>query len=275
MKKNYRIVGLVLTGIIACGMCSCSNEKEQAATATVAPTAVAEKLSETVKTGVVIDASMNTLVIEAPDGTTYSFVTDDATEFTGESENLGDTVSVEFEGEYSENILAKKIKVDSKAETNVSAEAVEVKKEEKETKNEKIIKYITAEVKDASMNHMTVEWGGKEYNVLKDDKTSVEGNVQVGSTVRIYHEGDIADGMVAIDISVVDESIKDKNVRYITGKVVDASMNAISIENGGHTYRVLKDDNTKSDSVNVGDTVRIYHKGSYSDGMTAISIVKQ
>jgi len=68
-----------------------------------------------VKTGIVIEASMHALSIEAPDGTTYTFVTDDSTEFIGEGETLGDTVSVEYEGEYEQNILAIRIKAVEKA----------------------------------------------------------------------------------------------------------------------------------------------------------------
>ncbi len=281
MKKVNKIITVMIIGSLALSVSSCGATQTQGAPT---PTVTQQAVSETVKTGVVIEASMHNLTIEAMDGSTYSFISDDSTEFIGSSENLGDTVSVEFDGEYQEYILAKKIQVVEKADENVSASAVEVT----ETTDEKSSagsaqsesksaapKYITGTVTDASMNNITVEWNGRNYTILKTDKTTVEGDVAVGATVRVYHTGDIADGVEAIDISVVAPELANSDIKYITGTVVDASMNTIVIENGGHQYSVLKDDDTKSDNVAVGDTVRVYHKGSYSDGMVATSIIKQ
>jgi len=223
---------------------------------------------------------MHTITIEANDGSTYYFLVDDDTEFVGDGENLGDTASVEFEGDYAENVTATKIQVIERADESVSAVGIEASEPPAEgganpdSAQADTLKYITGVVKDAAMNNVTVEWNGKDYLILKDDKTSVEGTVVVGATVRVYHTGDIADGVVAVDISVVAPEIVNSDVRYITGTVVDATMNSILIENDGHVYSVLKDENTKSDSVVIGDTVRVYHKGSFADGMTATSIVK-
>lgn len=296
MNKIRKLLIAASVCVCVCGVCACNVQQ-------TAPTQTEEtKQSDTVKTGIVLSASMDNLVIEAPDGTTYSFITDDTTEVVGEGENLGSTVSVDYAGEYKENTLAKKISIIKAAEESVSADASEVKPEDTpaaapeaksdaliksdaaapEVKNSAVIKqaasapkYITGTVKDAAAHNITVEWGGREYLILKDDNTTVEGNVLVGSTVRVYHTGDIADGVTAIDISVVAPEITNSDIKYITGKVVDASMHTIVIENGGHSYSVKKDDNTKSDEVAVGDTVRVYHKGGLADGMTATSIIKQ
>ena len=283
MKRNHKAIILAIACALTVSLCACGAKDD----VEVSETPVVDAADEsTIKTGVVIVASMHNLTIEAQDGTTYLFVTDDETEFDGESENLGDTVSVKYEGEYAENTLAKSIKVIEKADKEVSDSAEEFKETKKSSKSEKketnekketkkSVKYITGTVKDASMHNITVEWGGKDYSVKKTDKTSVEGDIEVGKKVRVYHTGDMADGIEAIDISVVDEKATKSGVKYITGKVVDASMNSIVIENNGHKYSVKKNDDTKSDSVEVGDTVRVYHKGGFSDGMTATSIVKQ
>ncbi len=289
MKKTNKIIAVMIIGALALSVSSCG--ATQTAQNTPAPAATQQAVSETVKTGVVIEASMHNLTIEAMDGSTYSFISDDSTEVIGSSENLGDTVSVEFDGEYQEYTLAKKIQIVEKADESVSSSATEVTEAPaaaKETTEEKSSsggaqsesksaapKYITGTVTDVSMNNITVEWNGRNYTILKTDKTTVEGDVIVGATVRVYHTGDIADGVEAIDISVVAPELANSDIKYITGTVVDASMNTIVIENGGHKYSVLKDDNTKSDNVAVGDTVRVYHKGSYSDGMVATSIMKQ
>lgn len=275
MNVNRKAIVLALLCSLSLGVCSCG--KKEVKNTPVTATEQVEEASA--KTGVVVEASMHTISIASADGTTYMYTVDDSTAFEGESENLGDTVTVTCGGEYSDNTLATKVTVVKKADEKVSVSASEVKAEKKDTKKKtdaaNTIKYITAVVKDASMHNITVEWGGKEYSIKKDDKTTVEGNITVGSTVRVYHTGAIADGITAIDISVVAPEIINKDIKYITGKVIDASMNAIVIENNGHQYSVKKTDETKSDSIVVGDTVRVYHKGGFADGMTATSIVKQ
>lgn len=280
MKKTNKIIAAMIVGALALGVCACGTTKTEPE---AEPEIEQQEESETVKTGVVIEASMHNLTIEANDGSTYSFITDDDTEFIGEGESLGDTVSVEFEGEYQEYALAKKIQVIEEAEEDVSTTVPEVTEEsynsaeQSENKSDKP-KYITGTVTDATMNNITVEWNGRNYTILKTDNTTVEGEIVVGETVRVYHTGDIADGVEAIDIKVIDtedDADDDDDIKYITGEVVDAAMNHIIIENNGHQYTVLKDDDTKSDNVALGDTVRVYHKGSFSDGMVAISIVKQ
>ncbi len=283
MKKSKKIIAVTIIASLTLSFSACGTTQTQSEPSPEASQQAASE-AETVKTGVVIEASMHNLTIEAEDGSTYSFTSDDSTQFIGSSENLGDTVSVEFDGEYQEYTLAKKIQVIKEADENVSSTATEVK----ETSDVKSSagsaqsgsksdapKYITGTVKDASMNNLTVEWNGRDYTILKTDKTTVEGDVIVGATVRVYHTGNIDDGVEAIDISVVAPELANSDIKYITGKVIDASMNTIVIENGGHQYSVLKDDDTKSDNVAVGDTVRVYHKGSYSDGMVATSIIKQ
>lgn len=279
MKKTNKIIAAMIVGALALGVCACGTTKTEPE---AEPEIEQQEESETVKTGVVIEASMHNLTIEANDGSTYSFITDDDTEFIGEGESLGDTVSVEFEGEYQEYTLAKKIQVIEEAEEDVSTTVPEVTEEsynsaeQSENKSDKP-KYITGTVTDATMNNITVEWNGRNYTILKTDNTTVEGEIVVGETVRVYHTGDIADGVEAIDIKVIDteNDADDDDIKYITGEVVDAAMNHIIIENNGHQYTVLKDDDTKSDNIALGDTVRVYHKGSFSDGMVAISIVKQ
>jgi len=295
MKKSKKFIVFLAVCLLAVSLCACSTPAKDAPESpapvsdppsptpapTPTPTPTPEPVKQT-KTGIVIEASMHTVTIEANDGSTYYFLVDDDTEVVGDGENLGDTASVEFEGDYIENVPATKIQVIKKADEDISAKGVEAQEPPAEnggtapapTTQPDTLKYITGVVKDAAMNNVTVEWNGKDYLILKDDKTSVEGDIVVGATVRVYHTGDIADGVVAVDISVMTPENTDNEVRYITGTVVDASMNSILIENDGHVYSVLKDENTKSDSIAVGDTVRVYHKGSYADGMTATSIVK-
>ena len=268
MKKTKKILPLLLAASIAVSLCACGGTPS-------APTPTPDAATETVKTGIVIEATMHALTIEARDGSTYSFVTDDSTEFTGSGEDLGDTVSVGYEGEYQQNALAKVIKVVEKgAEGTVTPvpEATEASASPASSTDPDTIKYIIAVVKDASMHNMTVSWQDKDYLILKDDDTTVDGAIEVGNTVRIFHYGDITDGITALRIDLMVEDGDD--IKYINGEVIDASMNNICVDYDGHQYNISKDDDTKSDSVSVGDQVRVYHHGDIQDGIVATRIIK-
>ncbi len=100
-----------------------------------------------VKTGIVIEATMHTLTIEARDGSTYVFGVDDNTRFEGEAEDLGDIVSVEYEGEYQENAAAKSVKVVEAAKggtVSVVPEATAATVKPADTSDPDTIKYIIA-----------------------------------------------------------------------------------------------------------------------------------
>jgi len=122
------------------------------------------------------------------------------------------------------------------------------------------------------MSNMTVGWKDKDYRILLDDDTTVDGSILIGDTVRIFHYGDIMDGVTALRIDVMSEEADD--IKYINGTVVDASMNSICIDCDGHQYSIAKDDDTKSDSVSIGDSVRVYHHGDFKDGIVATRIIK-
>ena len=66
------------------------------------------------------------------------------------------------------------------------------------------IKYLTGTVTDASMNSLQLLYeDGNTYTILKDDNTKVDEGIVVGSTVRVYHVGVLADQMIATEIRLV------------------------------------------------------------------------
>jgi len=211
MKKSITLV-LVLSFLL--GLCACSSAPQ--------PTSVPASATETVKTGTVLEASMHTLSITAPDGTTYSFITDDSTETIGDGLCVGDTVSVAFDGDYKENILAKKVTIDQKAAPETPAPSVQWDEEQKTDSAEE-------ETPPEAAQPETNSSGASPDDVLE----------------------------------------------FITGTVMDVSMNSIVIECDGQEFSIQKDENTQSDSVFIGDMVRVYYKENSGDGMTATSIVKQ
>lgn len=210
MKKTKTIaLAFLLCFLLA--LCGCSGAPQPASESEPAA-------AETVKTGTVLEASMHTLAITAPDGTTYSFITDDSTETVGGGPSVGDTVSVAFDGDYKENILAKKVTIDQKAEPNPTAPKIPAPSAQEDIEQ-------------------------------KPESSEEETNAS--------------------------ETGPEVVTEFITGTVLDVSMNSVVIECDGQEFHIQKDENTQSDSVFIGDMVRVYYMGSLDGDMTASSIVKQ
>lgn len=278
MKKPSKILAVMAAGVLALSISACGTNDTQNTDDTdiISQQDETDEVQTEVVTGVVIEATMHNVTIEAEDGSTYSFGCGDETEIVSSSGNLGDTVSVEYEGEYKENMVAKKIQLVEEADEDVSSTVSGLAEIDEQSEDDPdAVKYLSGTVTDATMNNITVDWNGENFTLLKTDDTVVAGDVSLGSTVIICYTGKITDGAEVIDISEVAPDVESDEVKFITGVVVDATMNNITIENDDHQYTILKDDDTISDDVAIGDVVKIYHKGSYSDGMVAISILKQ
>lgn len=206
--------------------------------------------TETTKTGIITEASMHYVQIEAPDGTTYSFAVSDDTKTDGKGENLGDTLQVTFDGEYKPMTLAQSIKVME------SSKAVTV-----DPNDDGHIRYIVGVVEDASMHVVSVSWHNTVYNIAKDDNTEVEGEIALGATVEVYHKGNIQEGVLATKIVVkkAPEAPVVAEENTMTGVILDASNSNISIRaRDGETYQYNKDDNTVVEApLEIGKTVKI------------------
>jgi len=256
-------------------------------TTNTTPDTPAETLST--KTGVLIEASMHVVSIQAPDGSTYTFGVDDNTTIEG-SEVLGNTMSVSYNGEYSSGVIAVKIvTVTEAAQTSDSGgkgstEAPGAPQPSNPPAAQDKLWYITGTVQDVSMNQLQLLYeDGNTYTVLKDDNTKTDSGIVVGCVARVFHKGTIKNGMVATEIQFISAptqdgggttSTADGGVKYLTGTVTDASMNSMQLlYEDGNTYTIIKDDNTKVDEgIVVGSTVRVYHVGVLADQMIATEI---
>ena len=241
------------------------------------------------KTGVLIEASMHVVSIQAPDGSTYTFGVDDNTTVEG-SEVLGNTMSVSYHGEYTSGVIAASITtVTEAAQTSASGgkgstDAPDAPKPSNPPAAQEKIWYITGTVQDASMNQLQLLYeDGTTYTILKDDNTKTDSGITVGCVARVFHKGSIKDGMVATEIQFISAapqdgggttSTEDGGIMYLTGTVTDASMNSLQLlYEDGNTYTIIKDDNTKVDEgIEVGSTVRVYHVGVLAEQMIATEI---
>jgi len=152
---------------------------------------------------------------------------------------------------------------------------------------------------EASMHVVSIQApDGSSYTFGVDDNTTIEGSEVLGNTVSVSYSGEYASGIIAISIKTITEAAQtsasggkgsteapgapqpsnppaaQETLWYITGTVQDVSMNQLQLlYEDGHTYTVLKNDNTKTDSgIVVGCVARVFHKGTIKDGMVAVEI---
>ena len=272
-KQRFILIAIIMVLVLALTACG------QAAQEPAAEPADEPDDSLTTKTGVLIEASMHVASIQAPDGTTYTFGIDDNTDIQG-SEVLGNTMSVSYKGEYTSGVIAVTVATvteapqtsDSGGKGSTDAPGAP---QPKEPSGEKTW-YITGVVQDVSMNQLQLLYeDGHTYTILKDDNTKTESGIVVGCVARVFHKGSLKDGMLATEIHfIADKPPAGDPVYYLTGTVTDASMNQLQLlYEDGKTYTILKDDNTRTDSgIEVGSTVRVFHKGHLADEMLATEI---
>jgi len=278
MMLKKRLVVIAFTLILPVMLIACGGSATEA---------TGEALST--KTGVLIEASMHVVSIQAPDGTTYTFGIDDNTTVEG-SEVLGNTMSVSYNGDYYSGTIAVKITtVTEAAQTSASGgkgstDAPGAPQPSNPPASQEKLWYITGTVQDVSMNQLQLLYeDGNTYTVLKDDNTKTAEGIVVGCVARVFHKGNIKDGMIATEIQLISpptqdgggtSSTADGGVMYLTGTVTDASMNSLQLlYEDGKTYTIIKDDNTKTDEgIVVGSTVRVYHVGVLADQMIATEI---
>jgi len=279
-KQRFIFIAFILVLVFALTACA----QEAPVAAPVEPVEEpAEEPADSVstKTGVLIEASMHVISIQAPDGTTYTFGVDDSTDIQG-SELLGNTMSVTFSGEYTSGIIATTITtVTEVAQTSASGgkgstEAPGAPQPKEPAPADKTW-YITGTVQDVSMNQLQLLYeDGKTYTVLKDDNTKTDPGIVVGCVARVFHKGNIKDGMLATEIHFIADAPPPTGpkVYYLTGTVTDASMHQLQLAyEDGRIYTILKDDNTRTDpGIEIGSTVRVYHEGNLADEMLATEI---
>ena len=154
----------------------------------------------------------------------------------------------------------------------------------------------TGVVLEASTRFLQIESPeGSTYSFVVSDQTEIDGEGEgLGDTAEISYHGTYQKGMEAAKIKVIEkakheaeslvqnyqqptpasQSQPSEEIRYVTGVVEDVTMNQIDIlYSDGRVYSIKKDDNTVTEgNVELGCTVRVYHKGNFSDGILATTI---
>jgi len=145
-------------------------------------------------TGTVQDVSMNQLQLLYEDGNTYTVVKGDNTK-TDSGIVVGCVARVFHKGTIKNGMVAVEIQlISAPTQSGGGTSSTE----------DGGIMYLTGTVTDASMNSLQLLYeDGNTYTILKDDNTKVDEGIVVGSTVRVYHVGVLADQMIATEIKLV------------------------------------------------------------------------
>jgi len=285
LKKFQKTKGLIIIILVlslAMMLAACDDDENKAGSGD------ADDPVETTstKTGVLIEASMHVMSIQAPDGTTYTFGINDNTTVEG-SELLGNTMSVTYRGEYTSGVMAITVttvtEVDHASSDGKGSTSDPGAPQQKDPPGEEeSIWYLTGTVTDVSMNQLQLLYeDGTTYTVLKNDDTKTDEGIVVGCIARVFHKGGLKNGMVATEIHFIGagpssgQSGSDDDILwYMTGTVTDVTMNELQLlYEDGNTYTIIKDDNTKTDEgITVNATVRIFHKGELQEQMLAVEI---
>ncbi len=221
-------------------------------------------------TGVVIEASEGAVSVQAPDGTTYIFTVGSETKIDGK-DDLGSTVEVKYSGNYVEKTNAIEIKVVKEA----APETTTAPGPEIPADKEHVIKYITGTIIGDTMHNVQVKarMNGETYTILKNDKTVSDENIVVGSVVRVWHTGNIKDGVMATKVILIADPV-DAEKHLLIGTIVDSTTNSIIVTaKDGFNYTFKKTDKTEvTASISIGDKVSITYTGDVTDGPTAVKI---
>ncbi|MEG1441386.1 MAG: hypothetical protein RSB38_01200 [Oscillospiraceae bacterium] len=299
---------LVLATVCAVSLVGCGEKAAEPTTSPSASPAQTAVKSENVnmKTGMVVESTASHIYIEAPDGSTYHFRIDDKTDLDSKGDNLGDTVEVSYDGEYKDEMVAKKLVTTKVSETAATPKPTAEKATEKPatekpattdkkatatpapkaTADANQLKYVKGIVQNASMYNVSIKrHDGKVYNIKKDDNTEVDGNLLVGAEVEVIHKGNFKNGILATSIVVLSEpetkkpvekkGVKKSEGTTVSGVIENASMNNIVIKDAnGKTYSFSKSDDIVVDdnAEFVGKSVVITYTGKLESNPVATKI---
>lgn len=229
------------------------------------------------KSGIVTQASSNTLTIKADDGTIYTYDIDEKTSFTRTAEHLGDAVEVKSKS-YKEGVHADSIQVVKPAEaTPIPGQSV------------------TGRIKDTNKESISITTlDGNTYKLKKDGNTMIvsQNALAAEDTVEIIYVGVLSDGSaVAHNIILVSENTSvptptpvpadskkadptPEPEKYVTGICNSLSDNKIIFTYNTVEYAIEISPDTHIDvGISQGDTIRVFHKGKLSDDIVATRIL--
>lgn len=244
----------------------------------------AEAPAETVEAvyGEIVDASNANVTVLADDGNTYTVLKDDDTVVhSGSSLVIGDYIEVIYVGSLSDNsAMAHSIIVISEAEAQTppspspsapAPETAPASPNNTPAPPKETIKYVTGECVDDTMNSIVLRYNGLDYSILKDDSTVVVGNISVGDTIRVFHKGDISNGITATKITLISKAPssqpEDFDTKKIYGSIVDSANASLTIttDNSREVVIVKNDDTEVFADLSIGTYVEISYRDLTED----------
>ena len=266
--KKLLLVGLS-AAITAAFLSACAEKKSQPAPEpensapgveeTAAPQITVEAIY-----GKVTDATMSTVTLLTEEGDSYTIAMDDDTVVhSGDGIAVDDPVEVIYTGSLADNsAVAESVIVTSEAVVKAAPAGDQEK-----------LKYVDGPCIDETMNVIQVEYKGVTYALLKTDSTVVVGNVSVDDMIRVFHKGDIADGVEVTKIVLISKAdaneTEDFEVKKIYGTIQDAANASLAVleTDGGKTVQVVKTDDTKQKvESSIGAYVEVTYKEVTEDG---------
>jgi len=166
------------------------------------------------KTGVLIEASGSSINIQAPDGTTYTFGIDAHTVIQG-SENLGDTLEVNFLGDYTAGITATSIKTLTQADTSAvhddgtpvrgTTDHPDAPKPANPPPAGEKMNYFAGIVTEFSSTSISVYFeDGNVYTLKIDPNAIIDPGITEHCKVRVFHTGSLKNGIVTKEINLIE-----------------------------------------------------------------------
>lgn len=141
-------------------------------------------------------------------------------------------------------------------------------------KEEKIVEGVVINASADVLQMKTSEAVELDFEIEKLDLTDVEGLI-AGQDIWVYYTGEI-NGTSTADATVT--HIIDPTVSHIEGKIVDATMNTLTIqaESGeALSFSTMDADMSAADGLVIGNTVKVYYAGEIDGSNTAdVTVLK-
>lgn len=229
------------------------------------------------KSGVVVNASEKIITLQTEENEIFNFSVNENTVLDCKDEELGVTLDVEYEGEYSDFMIAKSLSEKESATREDIAVPDSISAEHGGS-----LTHTAGVVTDITKNYVTVAFGSGNKDVItinKGDSTVSDENIVIGDYIRAYYfDFSSINNPIAVNIRLVakksEQAAESQPMYFITGVLNSLDDKRISVSRNGNRYTLIRNETLISDEVSDGDTVRIYYCGSFKTGMTASCIEK-
>lgn len=225
--------------------------------------------------GSVISENEDSIALDV-DGNVYNINIKSATKIPDDAKfEEKDIVKIQFKGKLENNVLINSIEIISSSSSNIpSSENNPTGNTTTNTTNDPNKEYyISGEVVDIHGDRIDVNiyMNNKTYkfDISKAEKSPSNTEIKIGDSVKIVHKGhiDTNNTNTMFEATYISELDKNDQAPTITGTIIDATTNVLSLDVNGTTYSFLITDAKKGTSggLTVGKTVTIVYTGTLSE----------